>query len=175
MENLVLSIAQDLQATHSKEMLGKKRSWGEVSPGAQAVWVHLAQQAITMVADTILAAARTATAPSGPATGPRSSPPHDVPDRSVGATKAAEMLGVDRRTLGRYVANGMPHWYTPGRHLRFGLEEIAVWKAKTKAAATRSDAPRQLTGREIATAEERGREAARKASESDARKAAKRR
>lgn len=156
MRQVAPKLARDLQAEHSRLMLGQVRPWDEVTPAAQGVWLQLAQVALAKVGGFLLDAARvTPAAPRADGDFPRD----QSLVRSVSATEAAKSLGVDRRTLSRYLDKGMPHWRTPGGHLRFNLEELAVWKAKTAADEPPKEAP--LTGRQIAEAEARGREIAR--------------
>lgn len=172
MQDVALELAQDLQSAHSRLMLGKLRQWEEATPAAQAVWLQLARLALEKIGELLQNAARPTAkpAPSGPTLPP--APPEEAQlSRSVSATKAAEMLGVERRSLGRYVKNGMPHWRTPGGQLRFSLEEIRIWKIKS--AGFGPPKPEPLTGREIAEAEKRGREIAQSYREWEARRRAK--
>jgi len=55
------------------------------------------------------------------------------PDRPVsapylGAGEFADICGVDLKTIHNWVRlHGVPHFYTPGRHLRFKAKEIVPW------------------------------------------------
>lgn len=164
MQQAVLQLAQELQAAHSRLMLGKARPWDEVTPAARDVWLQLAQIAIAKIGEILLgnigvvlqgAARVRPTARHGEGNVPL----EQSLARSVSAAEAAKSLGVERRTLSRYLDKGMPHWRTPGGHLRFNLEELAIWKAKTAADGPPKEAP--PTAREMADDEARGREIAR--------------
>lgn len=84
----------------------------------------------------------------------------EPPHRTMTAGKVAIELGVDRRTIGRYVAAGMPHRRTPGGHFRFIMSEVLSWKAKAPDSSSAA-ASTTLSGRAIAEADRHGREIAR--------------
>lgn len=46
------------------------------------------------------------------------------------ASDIAAICGVDNKTIHNWTKKGMPHFRTPGRHLRFKPEEIVPWLAK---------------------------------------------
>lgn len=58
-----------------------------------------------------------------------------MPDRSkpITSTQAAELFGVELRTLHNWVnAKLIPHFRTPGRHLRFHEKDVERFMAKLK-------------------------------------------
>lgn len=43
------------------------------------------------------------------------------------ATEIAAICQVDLKTIHNWAKRGMPHFRTPGRHLRFKPEEVVPW------------------------------------------------
>lgn len=98
--------------------------------------------------------------------GYRFEPAHEA---MVAAHEITRMLGIRRRTVDTYVKKGMPHTRTPGGHLRFEPQKVRAWFDNHH----KPPEERVTTGLEIALATRRGREAARKFKEWEAKRAAK--
>jgi hypothetical protein len=99
--------------------------------------------------------------------------PPAVQEPIVAALQVERELGVCRRTIRRYVAAGMPHQRTRGRHLRFLMSQVKAWKAREPGSSSAA-ASGTSSYREIVAAEARGREIARHFLEWEQRQAAKR-
>lgn len=78
--------------------------------------------------------------------------------RPLPARRMAAELGITRRTLRRYVSDGIPHNRTPGGQLRFNLEEVERWMTRPKADSALE--ARHLSPEQIQKAREAGRIAA---------------
>lgn len=159
MRDLVLEIAQELQFSYARDMLSTRRKWHELSLNAQTVWLALAQRVILRTAGALQRAALAPSLMEEPSIGKEAAEP-PLPAAGVNAAVLSKFFGVSRRSLCRYVREGMPHWRTPGGHLRFDIKAATAWK-ETPPARPATEQPGQLTGREIARAQERGREIAR--------------
>src|SRR5690242_11818458 len=110
-DEIVLGIAQYIHLLYCREFLDVRRRWAEATEDARSKWLNIAQRTIPRIDELRQTAGQ-------PSKNPNDSPDlpatPEMPGRTVTAAVLERSLGVSRRTVCRYVADGMPHARTPG-------------------------------------------------------------
>ncbi len=152
---LLLEIAAGLRWSYSHATGTKNAEWARMPDDEKLIWVAMARDAMNRMAGALRIASE---ATYSDAEGKLEQFGRGRITRTVPARRMAAELGITRRTLRRYVSDGIPHNRTPGGQLRFNLEEVERWMTRPKAESALEK--RHLSPEQIQKAREAGRIAA---------------
>lgn len=166
--DLLLEIAAGLRWSYSRSTGTAYAEWLRIAPEEKRIWIDMARDAMRRMASALQASAEAIISGADREVDPFG---RERVNRSVPASTISVTLGVTRRTISRYVSDGIPHSRTPGGQLRFNIEEVERWMTRPKSDSALGE--RHLSPQSIRAAEARGREIAMLTRESDKQRAAK--